>query len=296
MKGSTPGPSTDAVPPKNLCGDELLKAVLKPRALTPNVPPLDRQMYSDGKRILAPAPANLRAIAQGIIELVHEHRHLRAARVALLVERSESTADKLAAGQRVVIGRARKCGPMERLLSAPPAPAAQEKAAAGKKPSSAEMADASLVSGLAGMDFIVKLSGDWLTACGFGDGTTEGLQAAAALIDHELAHCSTRIAGEFVKRAELASYVVSLGELHVETCDDIQNDKGEVLVRYMVREPGGSYRWALRRHDLEEFCGVVARWGAWDRSVGRMVDVLVHRDGPALPLGGSHQRAAAKAT
>ena len=52
--------------------------------------------------------------------------------------------------------------------------------------------------------------------------------------------------------------------------------------------------WKMRRHDLEEFHGVVARWGAWDRAVGRLVDVLVERE--KLPAGVALSMGSEKAT
>jgi len=263
-----------------------LERLTRDRKLTPNVPPFERQVYQDGKRAVAAASAGLRAIGQNLIEDCDDHRHLRAARVLLLVESSEATARKLTQGERVVIGRASKFTPVQRVLASSLADEAER-----KRPKSDP--ERKLDPPLPGFDFLVKLSGDWLSTAGYHDGTTEGLCKAVALLDHELLHCGVRIAGEFVGRKELATRVENLGQRHVETCDDVQDDDGRILVRYQVLDSAGHFVWKMRRHDLEEFCGVVGRWGAWDRSVGRMVDVLVERD--QAPLFDGDGPAAAQA-
>ncbi|NLF32744.1 MAG: hypothetical protein GX591_17865 [Planctomycetes bacterium] len=263
-----------------------LEQLMKPLGLTPNVPEFNRQVYNDGKRAVGPACENLRHLAQNIIDAVEDHRHLRMAKILLLVESSEAAARKCARGEYFQWGRAYRATPIQRVLGASLATEAERKKPKGQ-------AEKELDPPLPGFDFIVKLSGDFLTASGWFDGEARGVEAAAALIDHELLHCGVRIAGEFVERAKLATFVSTLKQLHVETCNDIQDDEGRILVRYEVWD-GARPVWKMRRHDLEEFHGVVARWGAWDRAVGRLVDVLVERE--KLPAGVALSMGSEKAT
>lgn len=269
---------------------KLLDKLLRTRGLTPNVPPFERQVYNDGKRAVAPAGKDLRALAQNIIDQVDEHRHLRTARVLLLVESSEATAKKLAKGERVCIGRAYRSSPIQRVLSSSLASEAEQKKPKGD---TERRLSKELDPPLPGFDFIVKLCGDWLEMVGYFAGEESGIKSAAALIDHELLHCGVKIAGEFVERARLGAMVKDLGDLHVETCDDMQDDEGRILVRYQVRDEAGRFAWKLRQHDLEEFCGVVDRWGAWKRDVGELVDVVIKRkDSDAAPLLASAEKKA----
>jgi hypothetical protein len=259
-----------------------LETLMRPRAVTPNVPEFNRQVYNDGKRAVGPASEKLRSLAQAIIDEVDDHRHLRMAKILLLVESSEATAKRAARGEYFTWGRACRATPLQRVL-------ASALASEGERRRPKREAEKALDPPLPGFDFIVKLSGDLLTAVGWFAGEESGAEKAAALIDHELMHCGVKIAGEFVEPAELATVGENLGPHHVETCDDIRDDQGRLLVRYQVWEAGRPV-WAMRRHEIEEFAGVVARWGAWDRAVGRLVDVIIEREqlpeGVTLTMGG----------
>jgi len=239
-----------------------------PNIIAPGAPPTET-----GSELVGVARVELRAMAQRCIDHVREHRHLQDARVLLLVIEKPSTAKNLEAGKRVSIGKAAKARSLDRLLSS--VKIAAEPDGDGVEREKHEHAD-----------FVVRLSGDWLSAIGWPlEPGSDKL--ALALIDHEPCHCGAKIAGEFVKPAELAARVEELGDDHVETCEDVKRD-GDVLVRYYSRTEAGSYRWVVRKHDVEEFQGVIERHGAWDRQLRRMVDVLVERED--LPL----LRAAAK--
>ena len=258
--------------------DKRLSKLMRTRELTPNVPPFERQVYNDGKRAVAPATQELRSLAQNIIDETHEHRHLRSAKVLLLVESSESIAKRLAKGERITAGKAFRSSPIQRVLASSLASEAERRSPRKLKSEAEQKMDAPLP----GFDFIVKLSGDWLTRAGYFAGEESGIRKALALIDHELSHCAVKIAGEFVDRGRLAGMVKDLGEFHLETCDDIKDDKNRILVRYQVCDVTSGkkqYAWKLQMHDLEEFCGVAQRWGAWYRELGRLTDILVQRDG-----------------
>jgi hypothetical protein len=66
--------------------------------------------------------------------------------------------------------------------------------------------------------------------------------AKLALIDHELSHC------------------------FFQTEDDGETPK---------LTEDGRYRWTIRGHDVEEFCGVVARNGLWNEDLRNMARVIV---------------------
>jgi len=228
--------------------------------MTKNVLALESAGFDDGKTVWAVACAGLRAIAQNLIDHVDDHAHLQGAKILLLVKSSEAQKAKLAKGDRCVIGKASRANPQLKLLS---------RIGRGME----QMAD-----------FVVWLNGDWLDGVGATDdrgsecelgGLTDGLRSAIALIDHELMHCSAKIAGEFVQPDELDAFVQDLGKSHIETCKDITKPDGSVLVRYYAKNKAGGYDFKMRRHDVEEFSGVVERHGAWDRCLRRLVDVIV---------------------
>ncbi len=256
-----------------------ISRLMRPRTVTPNVPPFKRRIYNEGNKCLSPAPEGLRHLAQNIIDEIDDHRHLRTARVLLLVVSAETTISKLRKGDRVKIGSARKCNSLMRVLGSEES---DEVAIASRKTKpthaqkAADEASKKLTPPLPGFDFLIEISGDWLMAVEYYDGTEAGIAKALALLDHELLHCGVKIAGQYVERKRLATMVKGLGDLHVETCDDIHDDKGRVLVRYQVKE-GGRFVWAIRKHDIEEFCGVVGRWGPWKRDVAQLVDVIIDR-------------------
>jgi hypothetical protein len=208
-------------------------------------------------------------MAQRLIDEVREHRHLQDARILLVVVEKQSVAKALKDGKIVSIGKAAKARPLDRLLSSVKILDDWRLDDDGVEQAHYERAD-----------FIIQLNGDWLEAIGWP--LTDGSEdIALALIDHELCHCGAKIAGEFIKPAELAERVEALGDDHIETCEDVVRD-GAILVRYYWRGESGAYKWATRKHDVEEFHGVVERHGDWDSQLMKMVDVLVARED--LPL------------
>jgi len=250
-----------------------------PNILAPAVPPTET-----GTETIGPACLELRQMAQGLIDEVREHRHLQDARLLLLVVEKPSAAKALEEGKRKSIGKAAKARSLDRLLSS--VRIIDEANAPGPSRAHYERAD-----------FIIRLNGDWLAAIGWpaglgpprGAGKSRNVEPgtrnpedlALALIDHELCHCGAKIAGEFVKPADLAERVEALGDDHIETCEDVVRD-GAILVRYYWRGESGAYKWATRKHDVEEFHGVVERHGAWGSKLTKLVDVLVERED--LPL------------
>ena len=250
--------------------DKILEKLVSKRKVTKNVLALESSGFDDGKTVWNIACAQLRAIAQNLIGHIDDHLPLRTAKILLLVKSSELQKARLGAGERCVIGKASKANPQMKLLS---------RIGRGAE----QMAD-----------FVVWLNGDWLDAAGATqsrgtactlDGLTEGLGKAAALIDHELMHCSARIAGTFVAPDLVDGFVQNLGKDHIETCADITRSKDDaVLIRYFARNKSGGYDFKMRRHDVEEFTGVVDRHGAWGRRLQRLVDVIVESE-PTLFAG-----------
>jgi hypothetical protein len=240
--------------------DKILEKLVSNRKATKNILALESDGFDDGKTVWTVACAQLRAIAQNLIEHVDDHYPLRTAKILLLVKSSESQKAKLEAGQPGVIGKACKANPQMKLLS---------RIGRGTE----QMAD-----------FVVWLNGDWLDACDATqsrgtectlDGFTEGLAKAAALIDHELMHCSAKIAGVFVAPDLVDEFVQDFGKDYIETCTDITRSKDDaVLIRYFTKNKSGGYDFKMRKHDVEEFTGIVERHGAWDRRLQRLVDVI----------------------
>ncbi len=228
--------------------DKLFKEFTKPRKKTTNILALNTPGWSDDKVKIVVAGEEIRAMAQNIIDCVGEHKHLKAARILILVVHAEAVRKKLEAGECISIGKATKAGPRDKVL-------------------------ARLAGDKVEMDFCITLCGDWLDTLNLM--TEEGLKSLAGLIDHELCHCGAKMAGEFVHIDSVDGYVDDLGkDRHAETCKDRKNADGEVLVRY-YHTKNGDYQYCMKKHEIEEFTGVAARHGPHTPQLGRLIDVLV---------------------
>lgn len=239
--------------------------LLKLRRETKNILNLETPGYSDDKKQLRVADNRLASYAQNLIDEIAEHRHLRTAKILLLVEHSDSTKKKLDRGEVICLGKASKANLKDKLLTA-------------------------IVGKNCQADFFIKLSGNWMDMIQEAD-AAEDLGAGEkaderilALIDHELCHCSAKIAGEFIEPEEVEVYVKDLGDNHIETCRDVTDKDGKLLVRYYAKDKSGKLTFKMRKHDIEEFHGVVARHGQWSHALGRLIDVLVdsQKDQPLL--------------
>lgn len=238
--------------------EKLFQKLIQKRKQTKNIMSPESSGYDDGKKQIYVADDYLRSYAQNLIDQVSEHRHLKGAKILLLISTSDSTEGKSSKGQKISAGHAKRAGAMIKFLAG---------------------------LGLAGSekpDFIIFLDGDYLDHTG---ATTErgrkstvdglGLNKVLALIDHELLHCGAKITGEFVHPSEFGGFVQDLGTRHIETCEDIKRDSdGSVLVRYYQTDDNG-YIFTIRKHDIEEFQGVIKRHGAKDRELGRLIDNLI---------------------
>ncbi|MFA7455672.1 MAG: putative metallopeptidase [Desulfobulbaceae bacterium] len=206
------------------------------------------------------APEGLCKLCQLIIDRVDDHRHLREARVLLLVKTNPADWKKQEKGERLVCGKASKANPLMRLLSR------QERKAATP------------------VDFVVWLNGVWLEAWEIVETDEHGrmalvaegeaLRKVTALIDHELAHCGAKICGKFKSPDLIKLEKDALGEDLVEVCEDVTDEDGNVLVRYYKKD-AGRFVWCMRKHDLEEFVGIAGRHGAWAKNLKDLVDELV---------------------
>lgn len=233
--------------------ERLATKLARKRKDTPNVLAAAGAPYNDGKRHIHVAPELPRSWCQNLIDHVQDHRHLRMgdATILLLIEHAQSTADKLATGRRVSIGKCKKASPKDKVL-----------AALGLKAGSL-------------LSFVITVSGDWYALIENARGTPAAQARMIALIDHELSHAGAKIAGKFVPRDILGGFVQDLGKDHVETCEGIEDDDGHVLVRFFHRTKGDrKLTWTIRKHDVEEFPPVLARHGVYTDNLARMVDVL----------------------
>jgi len=232
--------------------DVLFKKLTKARTKTPNILAPNTPGFEEEKKKLIVARQSLRSIAQNYIDAVAEHRHLKKARILILEEYADSVGKKLDNGEYVSVGRASKAKPIDKLLAR----------IAGKSNK---------------VDFIIRLSGDYLKRIDC-DAPGEGQAKAMALIDHELLHCGAKLAGEFVKPDLVESYVADLGDMHIETRKNITRNCS-ILVRFYHVNKAGDYEFKLRRHDVEDFHGVVARHGGHDWQLARLIDILKESDG-----------------
>lgn len=202
-------------------------------------------------------------LCQAVVDTVDEHRHLRQARILLLMRYAEKDEGAFKTGGRVHLGKAGKANPMARMLSrqakTPPA------------------------------DFVVWLNAAWLERIGilYRDEKENWLfdadqprRQAVALIDHELSHCGAKIVGKYIAPDNLALQQKDLGPDLIEVREDITDADGNVLVRFYKRD-GRDYSWCIRKHDVEEFTEVVSRHGAWKSDLKDLCDELVESE-PAL--------------
>jgi len=236
--------------------------LLCPKPFTANIiSPAVGNVWNEVDGII-PADKRFCDLAQNIIDSFDEHIHLRKARILLLVRHSDSDKKKLEAGTKISVGHAKKMNCKLRALMA-------------SLCSVSLTAKSKIKSQTA--DFVVTLSGDWLDGVGaLCEGKEledcEGVRKAAALIDHELSHCSAVIAGKTVSEEGAAIEIESLSDAFLERCDGVAGP-GNVFIRY-YKLKNGRYQWKMRKHDLEEFTGVVKRHGPWDKTLRKLVDVI----------------------
>lgn len=249
--------------------DKFLEKLVAPRQVTANVLALESAGFDDGKTLWAVAPAGLRSIVQNLIDHVDDHFPLRSALMLLLVKSSGSQKAKLENGDRCVIGKASKANPQAKLMT---------RIGRGTKQPA---------------DFVIWINGDWLDGIGATDmngtrcvfsGLCEASRQAVALIDHEMMHCSAKIAGEFINPDQLDGFVQDLGKCYIETCEEITDENGNVFVRYFAWNHSSGFDYKMRKHDIEEFNGIVDRHGAWDLKLKRLVDVIIESE-PSLFTG-----------
>ena len=232
--------------------DKLFTKFTQPRKKTTNILALKTPGYSDDKVKIIVAGEEIRAMAQNIIVCVGEHKHLRAARILILVVHADAVRKKLEAGEWISIGKATKAKPRDKVL-------------------------ARLAGDKVEMDFVITLAGDWLDTLNLM--TEEGLKSLAGLLDHELCHCGAKMAGEYVHIDSVDGYIDELGkDRYAETCMDRKNADGFVLVRF-YHTKNGDYQFCMKPHEIEEFTGVAARHGPHTPQLGRLVDVLVDSKG-----------------
>ena len=235
----------------------MLKKLLQKRKVTKNILMPDIRAYDDGKQQLFIAGPDLCSLAQNIIDETVEHKHLKLAKILLLVR----TTEKKKPDRR--IGYAAKAKLREKFLS---------------------RYGNSVIDAI---DFVIWLDGDWLAETGgavnrghdIKADNPEGIRKVIGLLDHELLHCGAQIAGEYVTKQELDQYVSDLGMRHIETiADERCFEQDEILVRYYCVNKEGKLFWKIRKHDIEEFGGVIKRNGKWNDRIGPVVDVLIELD------------------
>lgn len=271
--------------------DELATKLLTPRTLTPNVVSLDDLgELADGAKSLAVAGEDLRAWTQNLIDLIADHYPLREARVLVVIEHSAATGDQLRdpkSREPVRIGKAQRANPMVKLLTQPPPPPAPPQGDNTPEPSASDP-----VVELFGRcaDFVLRLSGDWLDMRldeeAGPDALAQGRRAVLALIDHELMHCSAKVAGKLYPSVDQARLQAGgHGKDFLEVVEVAQPDgQGPAgLLLWYHRGDDGRLRFKIRRHDLEEFQSIIRRHGAWKMDVEQFCDVLIEegRDTPA---------------
>lgn len=225
-----------------------------------NIVEIDGPGYRDDKVHLYPAPPPIRRLAQELIDTIPEHRHLRKAKILLLIRTSESDkGGKPEKPKRISLGHAKKTTPILKALAS----------LAGKK--------------IERPDFFVTLTGAWLEEIGL-IGEVPGQVAAApkpealrqlrGLLDHELSHCGVVIAWQFIAPDGVALFVKGLGDRWIETRTEIKDSEDNVLVRYMKADDDNQIKYKVRKHEVEDFPGVIERNGAWCPGAAALVDVV----------------------
>ena len=240
--------------------DAILTKLKMTRAKTPNILSPNSPGFDDGKKKLLIAPAALRSIAQNIIDETPEHRHLKKAKILLLLKYADGDAKKVANAERLTIGTAARASGKDKVL--------------GAIGSSEKMAP----------DFIVTLSGDWLMGKGIipeddsvavnKELNEEQTTSVLGLIDHELSHCGAETEGEYVADGNMKIFIEQREDLYIETCENTVDDDGKILIRYYRVDKACKYIFKVRVHDIQEFNGTVARYGKYSTASARFVDVI----------------------
>jgi hypothetical protein len=203
---------------------------MRSRDECPNVPPIGSQdHYGLG---LNPAESRVREMAQNLIDDVHEHRHLRKLAVLVLMDRKNEDPGKAnpSLGKHITLGKAGKVSKVQHACGT--------------------MAH-----------FVLTINGDWFATATTGQ--------KLALIDHELSHCGVKLSRQLVdvehvaELEHMARNDEGHGDIYVATLS--YSAQQSVLVTWDVSK--GVVQPEVRKHDLEEFRGVVERWGLWKSDV-----------------------------
>lgn len=255
--------------------DKDIAKILRKRNACKNIIAPDLAAIDEGKGRLVVAPGWLRGIAQGVIDAIGGHRHLRSANILISVSTKKGDLQKFEAGDRMCHGKASKASSLSKLLTA-----------GGKGKISA-------------VDFVVNISGDALQFYGACDkklkmlDSPAGLRRTIALLDHELSHCGAKIIGKYIPDKEIDNFVDGLGKRHIETCrevleggkvvkDEIVNDKRDILVRYFAADNDSNLIFKINPHDIEEFSTVAGRHGAYNPTLSGLYDELKEYKGATL--------------
>lgn len=230
-----------------------LEKLFRPRKITKNILAPHCDPVTVGKRTWALADGILRSVAQNCIDDENVHRHLRGAKILLLIRHGEADKKKIqTGGLERHLGHAQKAAAVMRFVSAMGLGAERQ------------------------ADFVIWLNGPWLESLGWREGLRippASQRPIAASIYHELSHCGAQRAGAFVAETELDVFLAGLGPRLIEVCHHVVDDKGRKLVRY-YKSAEGHLVWTMRHHDIEEFNEVLERFGAWRDCLQRLVDVL----------------------
>jgi len=227
---------------------------------TPNVMTAAAGAVVCGGTIWMPACGDLQRLCQAVINTVYEHRHLRGGLVLLVLRDKTADSDALDNGKIILGGKGVKATPQMRLMS---------RIGRGLKSPA---------------DFVVWLNHVWLEHIGAVEKDDDGvwrlvrdaetLRRVFALIDHELCHCGAKIVGEYIEPGKVDGFVQELGTRHISTERDIVDEKGRILVRSYKKPEVGEFVFCGRKHDLEEFNGVIRRHGAWSSNLQALVDEI----------------------
>jgi hypothetical protein len=220
----------------------------------PDTPGID-----DGSKRLFVAPDPICDWTQNLINHIDEHAHLKEAVVLVLIRVDPGDKKKMDKGELIVAGKAAMASAKMKLLIASD-------------------------KDVAAVNFTITLSAHWLLSIGLMDEEfgviAEDLATIAlamGLIDHELLHCGAKVIGQFIKLSLQAEFIKGEGGRVIEVCKDIVNDDGDELVRYYEIKDK-KFIWKMRPHDIQEFNGIAARWGARSRQLGRLVDEIKKSD------------------
>jgi hypothetical protein len=185
------------------------------------------------------APEDTRRLAQAVIDVIEDHRHLREASILLVMDQSPWPVDKPWALRKPVCWARKLNG---------------------------------VAAWATGCHFMVTVLAEaWTKLHAIFDPDAHACKAAKVRwLDHVLSHCSTAIDGAWMPPDMVDDAAESHGESWLGVWPGAQADNGMLYGRWRKRDDQGRYKWTTVDQDVCDFATVIGRHGFSDTALAQI--------------------------